>query len=75
MTGIPAAAGAAKAEEMPVVCLESKYNDSGFYERGYELPKSGGAGAEIYTAGGFLMLTLAAFVLLYKHFRRIKRGL
>ena len=64
-----------KAEEMPVVCLESKYNDSGFYERGYELPKSGGAGAEIYTAGGFLMLTLAAFVLLYKHFRRIKRGL
>lgn len=51
-----------KAEEMPVVCLESKYHDSGFYERGYELPKSGGAGAERYTVGGFLMFTCAAFL-------------
>lgn len=51
-----------KAEEMPVVCLETKYHDSGFYERGYELPKSGGAGAERYTVGGFLMFTSAAFL-------------
>lgn len=51
---------------------ESKYHDSGFYERGYELPKSGGAGAEIYTVGGFLMFTSAAFVLLNKEKRRRK---
>lgn len=31
-----------KAEKMPVVLYESKHHDSGFYERGYELPKSGG---------------------------------
>ncbi|MGN0494481.1 MAG: hypothetical protein ACI4F7_12600 [Acutalibacteraceae bacterium] len=61
-----------KAEEMKVVLYESKYHDSGFYERGYELPKSGGAGVEIYTAGGFLMFTSAAFVLLNKHSRRRK---
>lgn len=64
-----------KAEEKPVVLYESKYHDSGFYERGYELPKSGGTGTEIYTAGGFLMLTSAAFVLLNKQKKRIKRGL
>ena len=31
-----------KAEEMKVVLYESTFHDSGFYERGYELPKSGG---------------------------------
>lgn len=51
---------------------ESKFHDSGFYERGYELPKSGGAGTEIYTVGGFLMFTSAAFVLLNKQKRRSK---
>ena len=61
-----------KAEEMNVVLYESKYHDSGFYERGYELPKSGGAGTEIYTVGGFLMFTSAAFVLLNKQKRRRK---
>lgn len=39
---------------------------------GYELPKSGGVGAEIYTAGGILMFSSAAFVLLNKHSRRRK---
>lgn len=39
---------------------------------GYELPKSGGVGAEIYTAGGILMFTSAAFVLLNKYSRRRK---
>ena len=61
-----------KAEKMPVVLYESEHHDSGFYERGYELPKSGGAGTEIYTAGGFLMFTSAAFVLLNKQKRRRK---
>lgn len=55
-----------KAADMNVAFYESKFHDSGFYERGYELPKSGGAGAEIYTLGGFLMFTSAAFVLLNK---------
>lgn len=61
-----------KAADMNVAFYESKYHDSGFYERGYELPKSGGAGAEIYTVGGFLMFTSAAFVLLNKQKRRRK---
>lgn len=61
-----------KAADMNVAFYESKYHDSGFYERGYELPKSGGAGTEIYTVGGFLMFTSAAFILLNKQKRRRK---
>ena len=60
------------AEEMNVVLYESKYHDSGFYERSYELPDTGGAGTILYTMGGFLLLTGAAFLLLYNHTRRRK---
>ena len=39
---------------------------------GYELPDTGGAGTVPYTIGGFLLLTGAAFLLLYNHTRRRK---
>ena len=61
-----------KAEEMSVVLYEFKYHDSGFYERGYELPNTGGAGTVPYTMGGLLLLTGAAFLLLYNHTKRRK---
>ena len=38
----------------------------------YELPNTGGAGTVPYTVGGFLLLTGAAFLLLYIHIRRRK---
>ena len=61
-----------EAEEMNVVLYESKYHDSGFYERGCELPNTGGAGTVPYTMGGILLLTGAAFLLLYNHTKRRK---
>ena len=61
-----------KAEEMSVVLYESQYHDSGFYERGYELPNTGGAGTIPYTIGGLLLLTGAALLLLHHHTRRRK---
>lgn len=60
------------AEKMNVVLYESKYHDSGFYERGYELPNTGGAGTVPYTMGGLLLLTGAAFLLLYNYTKRRK---
>ena len=60
------------AEQMNVVLYESKYHDSGFYERGTELPSTGGAGTVPYTMGGSLLLTGAAFLLLYNHTKRRK---
>ena len=38
----------------------------------YELPNTGGAGTVPYTVGGFLLLTGAAFLLLYNHTKRRK---
>ena len=61
-----------KAEEMSVVLYESKFHDSGFYERGYELPNTGGAGTVPYTMGGLLLLTGAVFLLLYNYTKRRK---
>ena len=61
-----------KAEGMSVVLYESKYHDSGFYERGYELPNTGGAGTNLYTVGGLLLMAGAAFLLLYLHTKRRK---
>ena len=37
-----------------------------------ELPHTGGAGTIPYTIGGFLLLTGAAFLLLYRHTKRRK---
>ncbi|MGM9550202.1 MAG: LPXTG cell wall anchor domain-containing protein [Faecousia sp.] len=39
---------------------------------GYELPNTGGAGTVPYTMGGSLLLTGAAFLLLYNHTKRRK---
>lgn len=50
-------------EQIIDLLYESKYQDSGFYERGYELPKTGGVGTELYTLGGLLLITEAVFFL------------
>ncbi len=60
------------AEDMQTILYESKYHDSGFYSRGYELPKTGGAGTTPYTLGGALLLTGAVLLLLYKARKRGK---
>lgn len=39
---------------------------------GYELPNTGGAGTQLYTMGGLLLITSAAILLLYCHTRRRK---
>lgn len=39
---------------------------------GYELPDTGGAGTQLYTMGGLLLITSAAILLLYCHTRRRK---
>ncbi|MDD6024633.1 MAG: fibro-slime domain-containing protein [Oscillospiraceae bacterium] len=39
-----------------------------------ELPQTGGAGSKPYTIGGILLITGAAFLLLYNHFKRRKEG-
>ena len=38
----------------------------------YPVPETGGAGTQSYTTGGFLLLTGAAFLLLYSHTKRRK---
>ena len=40
-----------------------------------ELPKTGGAGTTLYTMGGFLLMTSAALLLLYNHFKRRKEDI
>lgn len=61
-----------KAEDMQVTLYESKYHDSGFYERGHELPMTGGSGTIPYTIGGLLLLTGAGILLLYNNKKRRK---
>ena len=60
-----------RAEDMSVVLYESKYHDSGFYEKGHELPMTGGSGTNPYTIGGLLTIG-AGFLLLYKSKMRRK---
>lgn len=58
------------AENMSVTLYESKYHDSGFYEKSHELPNTGGHGTTPYTTGGLLLLTGAGVLLLYNHKKR-----
>lgn len=39
---------------------------------GYELPNTGGAGTQLYTMGGLLLMAAAGFILLYSHTKRRK---
>ena len=50
----------------------SAYDDSGFYERGYILPRTGGTGVSPFIAAGLLAVAIAAgaFLLL----NRKRRG-
>ena len=58
------------AENMSVTLYESKYHDSGFYEKSHELPNTGGSGTTPYTTGGLLLLTGAGVLLLYNRKKR-----
>ena len=49
---------------------ESKCNDSGFYERGYELPKSGGKGTDAYTFFGLTIWGFAFLAFVYRKARK-----
>lgn len=58
------------AEKMSVVLYESKYHDSGFYERGPELPDTGGMGTTIfYILGSGLVLVAVVLFVLKKRMR------
>ncbi len=56
-------------EKQQVSHYESKYNDSGFYERGTELPQTGGTGTLPYTFSG---IAIMGGTLLYYRKRRRK---
>ena len=53
--------------EMSAVLYESKHNDSGFYERGYLLPQTGGTGTLPYTVSGCALVGGAAACLWLRH--------
>ncbi|MGE9975528.1 hypothetical protein ACQRAS_05860 [Coprococcus catus] len=61
------------AEKMNVAFYESKYHDSGFYERGPELPDTGGTGILPHIMGGLLLIITAGSLLLYRYTKR-RRG-
>lgn len=63
-----------KAAEMSVTLYESKYHDSGFYEKGHELPTTGGPGTALYTLGGLTLMAGAILLLLYQKKTRGKEG-
>lgn len=60
------------AEEMNVTLFESKHHDSGFYEKGHELPETGGSGTIPYIAGGLVLAIGAGLSLLYQEKQRRK---
>lgn len=62
------------AENMSVTLYESKYHDSGFYEKGHELPTTGGPGTALYTLGGLTLMAGAILLLLYQKKTRGKEG-
>lgn len=61
------------AADIASYTYESNCNDSGFYERGYEIPKSGGQGTAVFTVTGATLFAAAAILLIYKHKKRAKQ--
>lgn len=61
-------------ENMKVTVFNSGNNDSGFYERGYELPKSGGSGTASYTVTGLLLCGLAGVIYIYNYPKKTRRS-
>ena len=62
-----------------IACTKEEKDVAVYYDHtilnliaGCELPNTGGAGTVPYTMGGFLLLTGAAFLLLYNHTKRRK---
>ena len=47
------------AEKMETTLYESKYHDSGFYTKGYELPDTGGHGKMLYYLAGLLLTAIS----------------
>lgn len=61
------------ARELTYGTDESKYHDSGFYDRGYELPKSGGSGTTgFYTTGALLCGTVILSFVYIQSQRKLK---
>lgn len=58
------------AADMESYTHESKNNDSGFYERGYELPKSGGKGTDTCTYLGLTIWGSALLAFVYRKARK-----
>ncbi len=55
-----------EAKNMQAALFEAKYNDSGFYARGVELPKTGGGGTIPCIVGGLLIICVS-FLLWYRY--------
>lgn len=60
-----------QAKDISVALYESKFHDSGFYDRGIEMPKTGGAGTHWFIISGFIF---ALFPILYICSRRRLRA-
>lgn len=52
----------------------SNYNDSGFYNRGIELPNAGASGTALFTVTGAVLFTTAAILLIYNRRSYSKRA-
>ena len=55
-----------QAKDMGVTDYNSPNYDSGFYERGYEMPKTGGKGTDEYTVAGLLLWGFAFLMFVYR---------
>lgn len=63
-----------QANEISVALYESKSHDSGFYNRGIEMPKTGGGGTHRIIISGFI-LTLFPILYIYRRRRPRARGM
>lgn len=61
-----------EADEMQTSLYESKYHDSGFHSKGYELPDTGGHGTISYSLAGLLLMATSYVVYTVKR-RRERR--